>query len=288
MFHNMNDNKNINIIERKKRGSAILLTLVITMIVLTTAIVLGTIIVSSIRRTQLQATSHAAYYAAESMTERALYKLRKEKTLPKDLTFTCDAATLPGIDASLACTGARTHNKLGGVLRLKKNQSVQVKLVDPQAATIKAGIKKVEVTCTDGNPGGTIPWIEITAHKIGTTSWGPPATNPSTKRLFQSCPSLFSVNKLTMDGLDPEVSYVIQITALYDDLAGVKLVAKNEQNQDAELGENFTLTARADYSIFAGQEITVDVSEISTLSGLFDYVLFSEKTITKDVVPGST
>lgn len=278
----------------EKKGSAILLTLVITMIILTSVIVLGTLVISSIRRSQLQSSAFSAYYAAESIIERALYDLRKEKkqvsgggSIEADLdSSTCmDAYNIDDISSDFSCAGGIEYETQAYFSSIKKNQSVQVSIVDPEGVDIGAGVNEVRVDCKDANSGGNTLWIEVTAFAIASgIDWLPDASK--TEKVLGACPS--AGNTITVTGFDTASSYVIKVSALYDDAKDIYVKAYGSGGAQQDIGGYFDITATVNYSAFTSQEIRVQIPSVSTVSSLFDYVVYSEATITKDVAPSGS
>lgn len=281
------------IFQQEKRGSAILLTLVITMIVLTTAIVLSSIILSSLRRSQLQGNAYVAYYGAESMIEKILYDLRRANVEPNDIktnleSTNCENAyKLSQISSSLDCGGDLDYEQSALFPTIEHDKSMQVKLIDSLGGT-GADVDYVEVRCKDRD-GVTDGWAEVTLYEIYGASWVPMVNE--NLRKYGVCPSsLFSTASIPFSSLDQTKSYLVNVKALYDDITIVTVLAKKGGSNGTikPLGEYFNLTAHVDYSNITRQEIQVQVYGFSTVSSLFDYVLYSETTLTKTVEPAGT
>lgn len=266
-----------------KKGSVLVLSLIITMIVLASAVVLGTIIISAMKRAQLQTASFSAYYAAESRMERALYLLRKEKKKPSEVLNVLkkkpDCSDFQfGTSANVNnCSIQVTYKTQAYFPRIKKNSSAFVQLVDPQG-NLNAGVERVEVFCSGG-------WLEVTATVIAQKkgSWMPdPGSSPPKKWVF-SCPELSSYSIK----IEAEKSYLIELKALYDDAVKVRVQPFDSDNGGVpkSVGDHFTIVTGADFSFFSRQEIVVEVPGISSASSFFDYVIYSEQDIEKDIQP---
>ncbi len=283
--------------KKEKKGSVLLLTLVITMIVVTTAVVLSTLIISSIKRSQIEATSFSAYYSAESMIERSLYDIRRERKIPYELTQSpsvlrgapTDCSTLfPGGDASSKCSGSVSYKTCVSLANIKKNQKVRVRVIDTSQSDKQdtaAGADKLNIKCS----GVTSSlWLETTSYSLFKGSAFGPATGPDTnldtaKQIISSCPSFFS-SPIGFN-LDPSQSYIIEIKALNDDASYIILTLNDASTGDPTpgFGDFFEVSATASNSIFSGQTIRVEVPGTGMASGAGDYVIFSESAIAKTV-----
>ena len=287
--------------QKEKKGSVLLLTLVITMIVVTTAVVLSTLIVSSIKRSQIEATSFSAYYSAESMIERSLYDLRRERKIPYELTQSpsvlrdapTDCSTLfPGGDASSKCSGSVSYKTSKTFLNIKKNQKVRVRVIDTSQSGLQAtaaGADILNITCR-GVVAGL--WVEITSYslynsigsKFGSDT-GPDKNLDTAKQINSSCTSGFVSPIIFPFDLEGSESYIIEIKALKEDASSISLslVDAAPGNPSPGFGDFFDVSATASNSIFSGQTIRVEVPGLAMASGAGDYVIFSESAIAKTV-----
>lgn len=270
--------------DTNKKGSILLLTLIITMIILTSSVVLGTLIIGSLRRSQGEAAAISAYYAAESVMEKTLYDLRKvKKTLGGVVSNDCVSLPGGGFPGMATTTCSIKSDLMKSIFflgnnKIKENQTVHIRLVDPGGDTVEAGVKKININCL-----GSGPWLEVTETPISGSSWNPDPSN--IKKYLFPCPQ--SGNGYEIN-LDEDESFDIAIKALYLDVNSVTVKAYDENGNPANMGESFTIRSIVDYSNFSRQEIKVEMKGISTVSSLFDYVLYSEQAITKDILPGTT
>ncbi len=283
--------------KKEKKGSVLLLTLVITMIVVTTAVVLSTLIVSSIKRSQIEATSFYAYYSAESMIERSLYDLRRERKIPYELTQSpsvlrgapTDCSTLfPGGDASSKCSGSVSYKTSNTFLNIKKNQKVRVRVIDKASSgeNVAAGAGELKIRCKS-IAGGL--WVEITSYSLykGTafgTDTGLDKNLDTIKQINSSCTTGLAYTEFSFD-LQPTESYIIEVKALNQDASSIYLSLVDDATGDPTpgFGDFFDVSATANNSIFSGQTIRVEVPGTAMASGAGDYVIFSESAIAKTV-----
>src|SRR3989344_2457569 len=288
--------------QKEKKGSVLLLTLVITMIVVTTAVVLSTLIISSIKRSQIEATSFSAYYSAESMIERSLYDLRRERKIPYELTQSpsvlratpADCQTLfppfpASGDGSTKCSGSVSYETSKTFLNIKKNQKVRVRVIDKASSGENqgAGASKLNIRCKS-IAGGL--WVEITSYSLykGTafgTDTGLDKNLDTIKQINSSCTTDFFAYTEFPFVLQPSESYIIEIKALNQDASSIFLSLVDDATGDPTpgFGDFFNVSATANNSIFSGQTIRVEVPGTGMASGAGDYVIFSESAIEKIV-----
>jgi len=263
---------------KEKKGSVLVLSVVITMVVLATAIVLGTVIISSLKRAQLQSSSYYSYYAAESMMEKALYLLRKEKRTPAEIEAEVnDCGDFPGLASAVDnCATDVEYDTSVVFSTIPQNTSVQMKLIDFEGGGTNAGVQRLVISCVDAS------WLEVTETVIADASgWGVDVDVDEPEKTLFSCAA--SGNPSIT--LDMNKSYDITIKALYDDANSVSVYAFDSAvgGNLVPLGNYFTVTTGANHSIFSRQTISVRVPGVSTISNLFDYVVYSERVIVKDI-----
>src|SRR3989338_548627 len=179
--------------QQDKKGSVLLLTLIITMIILTSSVVLGTLIIGSLRRSQSDTAAVTAYYAVESLTEKTLYDLRKRKKVPSEIDQDCIG--LPGGYPGIASSSCKTQVQYITTLsfnifnnnQIKKNQTAHVRLINTSSIDPNAGAESAKIICTSSS--GT--WMEITSSVISyydtQNRWYPDAG--ATKKYLYSCPN---------------------------------------------------------------------------------------------------
>lgn len=265
-----------------KKGSVLVFSLIITMLILMSVIILNTFIVGSIKRSRLAALSLKAYYAAESIVEKTLYDLRKERKRPADISYSntnCGSgAGFTGIENNLGCSVEAEYDTEAIIKNLKKNKSSSFKIFDSSGnENIGAGVDTLQITCLGNNS----LWLEVTRNVMYSSSGlGPDANFSKVKKNVYSCADKDVYVLLPDIALDSANSYLIFVKALYNDAPEIRVKAR-AGGKEKKLGDYFVINARANYDQLLSQNIRVQLPGIVTASSLFDYVIYSESTITK-------
>jgi hypothetical protein len=278
--------------DQKKKGSVLLLTLIVTMLVLTSVVVLGTLIISSLKRSQFQATSFLAYYAAESVVEKSLYDYRRDTKTPNEIktaiTSYCTSglgSNFPGLsaDIKLYCNAVVEQKSQLSLGTIKRDKSSQVQVVNPDGVSKASGIASLSIQCT-----GSTTFMQVTRtlmlESLGGNQWG---ISPSeTKKSFFSCPYPSTPFNVT---LDQNSSYLVNLRPFYGDAANVVVTAYDINNSQKAINDYFTINIAADYPTYSRQSLRVEVPGRLSVLPFLDFVLYSESSISKDVsVPSGT
>jgi hypothetical protein len=134
------------------RGTALLLAILVLTQITVAAVGLGTLVISSLQQARLLDSSVAAYYAAESAAEQAIYTVRRDDVFPdSDL----DQRKAPSVTLDNRAKWERTvtAGETDLVIRLPQDAGYEIDLID------------FDKDLTDDQP--EIAWLRMT--------WVPPA-----------------------------------------------------------------------------------------------------------------
>lgn len=286
LFHNLN--------AKVQNGNVLLLALLVMASVMTAGLAIGAIIINEIRQARNIDFSSIAYYAAESGVEQALYKLRKEDAvLVCPGTSSCDEngfCTSPDKEACLRSEGSLTNQsswsrtvtdkELSIYGKLKKNETLQVDLYDPDNITAAAGVESVKIEWTPQCVPPNTSTIEVSY-----IAWKPAeGWSTSTEQRFKySSTSSPVIN----NSFSSTKSYRIRIKALYCDISNLIVTAWANNDGGApqvQIPARIVLNSKGSY-VNLRQAVKMTMPRKSPMSGLYDYVLFSECSLVKGEDP---
>lgn len=261
----MNDNF------QKQRGNVLIYALLTMAAILSTSIVVSNLIQNSIKETSFVSSAAAAYYAAESGLEKALFDIRKQDVLPKngdcgvssDCELTVDDESTAELD-----------------LELKKDQTIQFDLFDFENNSLSSKSESMGLAWT-----GADSWLEVTltSWDIGSVIDWQKSVVPFTKEDLNVQKYLYSQGSAINNALSANKNYRVRVKALYGDANDLKIKLFNTDNL---LGQQLTFPNFLKIKAIGGdrnstQTVTVEMPRFTPLAGLFDYVIFSEDKLVK-------
>ena len=282
-------------IMKSRRGSELLLTLLITTAALAAALNLAIAVLAGLGGATLSASSQRLYYVAESGVERALYRTRKLRIPPPELGMgvgtNCDCGgSCPAI-AGCELTDVYPTSPTLTFVPLEQDQSEQVDIFDTQTTlpgrcasdtvsgslSTAACVDELEINCRDAsgtNPQGS---VVVTVTKVGDGNvWG--GMQGTTLQQVYDCP-LNSTSANSFSGLNTGASYVVKLRAIRSDVNISAFRARNS-NVTQPVASRVELTGRAG-NFISSQEIKVSVPNRPAVLGLLDQVIYSECGINK-------
>lgn len=270
----------------RRRGSVLLLSLMIMAVTLAVSLNLVVLINLGIGTSTVSKNALAVFYRAESGLERAMYRVRQLKVLPNDLHMgtdtNCDCGTqCPAIEG---CSVLATYQKrLAQAITLKQDQSLEIDLIKTDGVGVNAGVDMLKIVWADvgGSPTGA---LVVTATLVAATNgWGVQegqvtqevAITPPFFNSKQCAGSSYCLN------LSPNNSYIVNIRAVKSDVTinGVWALS-NPGFSEKSLFDRLELTASAG-NFISRQQLTVAMPGRVHASGLFPYVLYSECSLDK-------
>lgn len=254
-----------------RSGNVLIYALLIIAAVLSTTIVISNLVQSSLKETRYVASAGAAYYAAESGLEKALYNIRKIDFLPKDgdchVGFDCELSVDDKATAELS-------------LNLKKNDTIQFDLFSLEDNSLSDNAESMGLTW-DGDD----TWLEVSLavwDKGGVIDWQTQSA-PFVKDDLNVQKYLYSSGPAINNALSANKNYRVRVKALYGEAQNLKIKLSNADNLlGAPLAfPNFLKIKTVGSDHNSTQTIKAEMPRFSPLGGVFDYVLFSEEKIVK-------
>lgn len=271
-----------------QKGNVLLLALLVMAGLITVGIGIGAIVLNEIRQTRNVDFSVLAYYAAETSTENALYKLRKE-----DAVLSCPVGSCEPIGY---CSGGENEPCLysSGNLtnlatwtrkvtdreqiiygKIKKNEVLQIDLYDPDQIGWAAGVESVMIEWSDSC--SNCSWIEFAF-----VNWIPGAgVNWADNRTKFQYP--ITSSPIINNAFVSTKAYKIRIKALYGDIDNLTFTAWSENNAGGsreEIPAKINLTSTGAFAV-SKQAVKMTMPRRSPMSGLYDFVLFTECSLVK-------
>lgn len=262
---------------RNKKGSVLIMSLIIMTGLLLVAMEFSVIVVSSIRQARNIDVSLIAFHAAESGAESALYQVRK-----KNLTTLDRETGTAGIASWDATMPDNFSPEVSAVTRarLAKNEVLEFALYGADGGSAPA-IQSMKVTWTAQSCPSGEPWIDFARAPwtAGPTFTWP--TNPM--QHFVKTPVTPGANEIITNAFTADPS-VVRIKALYCDLEGVSVTFYSAP--DAPLANqvpvpNYFSIRPVGSLADIKQAVKISLPRKAPLSGLYDYVLFSEDIVDK-------
>lgn len=263
---------------RNKKGSVLIMSLIIMTGLLLVAMEFAVIVVSSIRQARNIDVSLIAFHAAESGAESALFQVRKKNltTLDRETGNAGVAswdATMPDNFSPEVPAVTRAH--------LAKNETLEFALYKDDGKTAP-NIQSMKITWTGQQCSAGEPWIDFArAPWTGGGSTFVWPTNPI--QHFVKTPTAPGANEIITNAFTADPS-IVRIKALYCDLDGVSVTFYSAP--DAPLASQVPVpnyfSIRPVGSIAdIKQAVKISLPRKAPLSGLYDYVLFSEDVVDK-------
>ncbi len=297
---------------RRRRGSTLLVTLLVTTALLAVAVNLATVVTLGLQRSSLSAATLPLLYQAESGAERALFRVRQLKILPAELNLgancDCGGGLCPPIAGCSVSAAFPTAPDLA-FYPLRKDQSVRVDLLDatpnvPECSfdagtevSRAACVDELKISCQDADGLSPLGTLALTYTKVADISsgWGGGLEDSTRQRVvsFGSLPAYecpLSGQTFSFTGDPPgnllgSASYVVNIRAVTSDV-NIKYVRAYSGGKQRGLTGRVRIISTVT-TPFQQQQVQVETASRAATSGLLDYVLFSECGIDKTVpTPG--
>ena len=254
-----------------QKGNALLLTLLIVSAILTTAITMASLTIGEVRKSRDLSDSMAAYYAAETGIERAIFQIRKESRSidPSDIVHIDfnDELENNGSWELAAGETKQTH-----ILDLSEQSSVQFDLFDMEDMSYRSGAQSMSVhwsgagvvsaTLLEFPASSNVPWIPGTSAMISKEH--------------------VHTNDFILN-LDVTSAYRIRLKSLKGDLrnVGVSFYAGFDGNGSRIEIPNYIVLHSVGEFDDASAAVNVELSRFVPVSAVFDYVVFSADTLEK-------
>lgn len=261
----MNDNF------QSQKGNVLIYALLTIAAILSSTIVISNLIQNSIKETSFVSSAAAAYYAAESGIEKALFDIRKQDVLPTN--GDCGVEN----DCELIIDDKSTAEL---DLELKKDQTIQFDLFNFEDNSLSSKAESMGLSWT-----GADSWLEatLTSWDVGSViDWQQP-TAPFAKEDLNVQKYLYSQGSAINNALSANKNYRVRVKALYGGAIDLKIKLFNTDNL---LGQqlafpNFLTIKAIGSDRDSTQTVTVAMPRFTPLGGLFDYVIFSEDKLVK-------
>jgi len=258
----------------QRRGSTLLLALIILGGLVATSFTVGTIVVTRLRGVKAIDDSVLASYAAESAVEDLLYAIRKRE----QRTGLDASGTLPNGAAWERTVEATTQELF---LDLTADDAQQLDLFDPSGDLTPVSVRTLLLTAASPSPDA---WLEV--------SWVPwldgGTWSPAIGRVLFSPAELQS--QKTVDLTSPQfggtpVAYRVRFRSIGGNVGRVRMTAASDA--DGRTAVAFPSRIRATVVGAMGNAryaTRVELPSSFPLAPVFDFVLFSEC----DIVKGGT
>ncbi len=270
-------------------GNVLLLALLVMAGIMTAGLAIGSIILNEIRQARNIDFASAAYFAAESGVEQALYKFRKEDAVIICPAGICDEngfCTLGDRESCIRGNGNLSNqsswtrtvaDKEWQIYeKIKKDESLQVDLFDP-SGTSAAGVESIKIEWTPECVPPATSMIEVAY-----IAWNPSVgwVAGSEQRFKYSV----SASPVINNGFSSTRSYRVRIKAFYCDISNLIVTAWGEN--DAIPGSQVQIPARVVLNSVGSfsnlrQAVKMTMPRKSPMSGLYDFVLFTECSLVK-------
>ncbi|MFH0853939.1 MAG: hypothetical protein V1891_00380 [bacterium] len=261
------------------KGSILVMSVLILSVILGVGISISSIVLNQLRQAKNLDFSIMAYYAADSATEDALYKIRKLKMDAIDLNENYSSGSFSN-NAEWERNIASTTPYVG---LLKKNRPVIINLYD--SAEDCGAVRRVTYTWDDLTPGESDPDLEVTYYPWNVTAGMIKVLpNEGEQEIYRSPPgppARIGPWTATSSPLLADTCYTIRVKPLYDD-ANVTIRTYSDLNCDKHIGIPSFLTINS-LGEFRGakQRLNTVVLKDAPLSNIFEFVIFSEEPIKK-------
>lgn len=254
-----------------QRGNVLIYALLIIAAILSTTIVISNLVQSSIKQMRFIADAQAAFYAAESGMEKALYSIRKNDVLPENN----DCGVGPECEIEI---NDKEVAELS--LNLTMNDSVQFDLFNPNDNSKTAGIESISFEWDTPSA-----WLEmsIVGWQVGSAIELPKWASGTEIENLPVQKFLYSGGEAINNFVSANKNYRVRVKALYNEARRlrIKLFASDDLMGGQKPFLNFLKIKTIGTSAESTQTIRAEMPRYAPLGGLFDYVLFSEEIISK-------
>lgn len=254
-----------------ERGTVLLLSLIVMSSVVLSSMGLGTLIVSSLQQSRMIDQSIAAYYAAESGAEEALYEARRLGRLPEPVD---EARSLTGSGATWTRQVWNSENVVYAG-KIERDTTFEQALYDPDTE-VSSEAKYIQVTW-DG-PGtlasSVVGWLP-------NDEWNPLlADNVDFKVAHMAASAGRTTALISVD--NPSKLNRLRLRAEGGPLENVEIRASTDPSlvPSVPLPGRISIDVRGKF-LGAEQKLLVSLPRQAPLAGIYDFVLFSECSISK-------
>lgn len=269
----------------RRRGSVLLLSLMIMAVTLAVSINLVVLINTGIGTSTVSKNALAVFYRAESGLERAMYRVRQLKVLPNDLGMEtgtdCNCGGLCTLTAIEGCAVSAVYQQgLAQAITLKQDQSLEIDLIATAGSNPPAGVGRLQIFWADVLPSPPAGAIVVTATLVAGTADGWGVQEGQVTQEVDTTPGAY--NSGVGLNLSASNSYIVNIRAVKSDvkITGVRAMVSSSSGVEINLFDHLELTASAGNYI-SRQQLTLAMPGRVHASGLFGYVLYSECSLDK-------
>jgi hypothetical protein len=271
-----------------RRGSVLLLALLVMSGVLIVGASLGTISVLNLRQARVIDDAVIAFAAAESGAEQTLYQIRRVGASSAALNASPehdDSLVDSGVPLGNGARWSRTLESTETTIfaAIPRDRSYEVVLWDPEAPSSPAGAESLTFSWDDAC-GGT-SGLEVMA-----TGWDPGASGGFVPDIAFHGDS----PALTFLHLDPRVidndfvagmAYRVRLRAKNCDISNLAITAYSADNaggSQVPIPSRLAIESVGTYAS-ARQAMELKLPRLQPLSGAFDFVIFSQCSLLKGV-----
>lgn len=274
-----------------KKGSALLLSLLIISALLSSVLYISVFSIRQISQAKSVDNSIIAYYAAEASNEQAIYAIRNNQySLVSELSNTMNI----GDNASVARVVTEEVDK-GILISLKKDEFYQFDMFNPNDLGEGSLLNHLSFSWKDDCEDDS--WIELTSNEwdpnSGNISWGSDyvSQNHIKKTLLnlKDGEDLNNIESISGSNFRPNMAYQFRVKAMYCNIDNLQIRAYSSDNDNDLLPFKniINIVSIGEYpknnSNSNKQALNITLKKTTPLSGLFDYVIFSEKSLIKDL-----
>jgi len=275
--------------EARRRGSVLLLALLVMSGVLIVGASLGTISVLNLRQARVIDDAVIAFAAAESGAEQTLYQLRRVGASSATLNASPDhddSVVDSGVPMGNGARWSRTLESTETTIfaAIPKDRSYEVVLWDPEDPSEPAGVQSLVFTWDD-LCGGT-SGLEVLA-----TGWDPGASggfNPSVAFHGDSPALTFLHTGSQVVDADfmPSLAYRVRLRAKTCDIFNLAITAYDDDvpsnGAQVPIPSRLAVESVGTFGT-ARQAMELKLPRLQPLSGAFDFVIFSQCSLLKGV-----
>lgn len=257
-----------SVCKSKKKGTVLLMALIVMSSVVISSIGLGSLILSSLQQTRAIDSAVVAYYAAESGAEEALLLGRRTGALPSSVPSATPLTN--GATWKRTVTSRESVVYAGTVFQ---DSLTEFALYDTDTQT-PTGIATVKVSWTDQCAGCTV----LGASLVG---WLPGSTwDPSNAANVDFAAATYTGGAATLSVPSPSKLYRLRLMAKNGAMDNVQVRGFDAGSVAVPLPGRIKIDARGDWG-GVEQKLLVTLPRQTPLSGVYDFVLFSECSIVK-------
>lgn len=271
-----------------RRGTVLLLALLVMSGVLIVGASLGTISVLTLRQSRVIDDAVIAFGAAETGAEQTLYQLRRVGTGSATLAANPDDDSSTILSGQPMSNGSRwsrtiTATETTVFASIPKDRSYEVVLWDPESPASSAGVESMTFSWDD-SCGGT-SGLEVLA-----AGWDPAAVggfNPTVA--FHGDSPALTFLRTTPQVIDNDFSavkaYRVRLRAKVCDISNLAISAYSADNAggtQVPIPSRIAVESAGTFGT-ARQAVELRLPRLQPLTGAFDFVIFSQCSLLKNV-----